>query len=69
MIPLDLTLKDQWQILYALSAEGFENAQKSYARTNDLTGTGLALAQSYLTDQKQQREADYLAAVTQTDAA
>lgn len=69
MIPLDLTLKDQWQSLYDLSAEGFENAQKSYTRTNDLTGTGLALARSYLSDQKQQRETDYLAAVTQADAA
>ena len=64
IIPLDASLREQWQNLYGLTAESLANAQKSYDRTNELTGPGTALVQNYLTEQKLQREADYLAAVT-----
>lgn len=64
IIPLDASLREQWQSLYSLSAEALTNAQKSYDRTAALTGPGTQLVQNYLTEQKLQREADYLAAVT-----
>ena len=64
IIPLDASLRDQWQSLYDLTDEALTNAVKSFDRTTTLTGPGLSLAQDYLAQQKQQREADYLAAVT-----
>lgn len=66
IIPLDQSLREQWQSLFDLTDEALANAQKSYDRTQELTGPGTALAQNYLAEQKQQREADYLAAVTET---
>ncbi|MGM9604137.1 MAG: hypothetical protein ACI3XG_03655, partial [Faecousia sp.] len=66
IIPLDQSLREQWQSLFGLTDEALANAQKSYDRTQELTGPGTALAQNYLAEQKQQREADYLAAVTET---
>ena len=65
IIPLDEALKDQWQSLYDLTEEALANAQKSLDRTKALTDPGLLTVQSYLEQQKQQREADYLAAVTE----
>lgn len=65
IIPLDASLRDQWQSLFDLTQEALTNAQKSYDRTTELTGAGLLTVQNYLAQQKQQREADYLAAVTQ----
>ena len=65
IIPLDEALKDQWQSLYDLTEEALANAKKSLDRTKALTDPGLLTVQSYLEQQKQQREADYLAAVTE----
>ena len=65
IIPLDEDLRDQWQSLYELTDESLTNAQKSLDRTKALTDPGLLTVQSYLEQQKQQREADYLAAVTE----
>ena len=65
IIPLDASLKEQWQSLYGLTDEALLNAQKSYERTTALTGPGMLTAQNYLSQQLQQREADYLAAVTE----
>lgn len=64
IIPLDDALRDQWQSLYSLTDEALANAQKSFERTTALTGAGLLTAQNYLAQQKQQREDNYLAAVT-----
>lgn len=69
ILPLDDSLREQWQSLFGLTDEALENAKKSYDRTLELTGPGIAAAQSYLAGQKQQREADYLAAVTEIPAA
>ena len=69
IIPLDDSQRDNWQSLYGLTAEALENAKKSYDRTTALVGPGTIQVQDYLAAQKQQREADYLAAVTQTEAA
>ena len=65
ILPLDASLREQWQSLYSLTDEALANAQKSFERTTALTGAGLLTAQNYLAQQKQQREADYLAAVTE----
>ena len=64
IIPLDDSIRDQWQSLFGLTDEALEGAQKSYDRTAALTGPGLLTARNYLAEQKQQREANYLAAVT-----
>lgn len=64
IIPLDDSIRDQWQTLFGLTDESYTNAQKSYSRTQALVGDGIAQVQDYLSAQKQQREADYLAAVT-----
>ena len=69
IIPLDATLRDQWQTAFSMTAEACENAQKSYDRTEALVGAGMTQVQQYLAEQKQQREADYLAAATETQAA
>ena len=69
IIPLDASLRDQWQTAFGMTAEACENAQKSYDRTEALVGAGMTQVQQYLAEQKQQREADYLAAVTETQAA
>ena len=64
IIPLDDALRDQWQSLYSLTDEALANARKSFERTTALTGAGMLTAQNYLAQQKQQREDNYLAAVT-----
>ena len=69
IIPLDSTIRDQWQTAFGMTDEAYENAVKSYDRTEVLVGAGIAQVQQYLTEQKQQRETDYLAAVTETQAA
>ena len=69
IIPLDSTIRDQWQTAFGMTDEAYENAVKSYDRTEALVGAGIAQVQQYLAEQKQQREADYLAAVTETQAA
>lgn len=69
IIPLDASIRDQWRDAFGLTGEALENAGKSYDRTEALVGTGIAQVQQYLTGQKQQREADYLAAVAETQAA
>lgn len=69
IIPLDSSIRDQWKTVFGMTDEAYENAVKSYDRTEALVGAGIAQVQQYLTEQKQQREADYLAAVTETQAA
>lgn len=69
IIPLDYSRVDEWQEAFELSDVGFNAAQKSYDRTMALVGEGLTASQEYLAQQKEQREADYLAAVTEMIAA
>ncbi len=69
IIPLDDSLKDQWQTLFNLTDEALENAQKSYDRTQALVSAGISQVQEYLTTQQTQRDADYLAATGLNQAA
>lgn len=68
ILPLDTALP-QWQNAFDLTQEAAENAQSSYNRTWALVGAGLTQIQDHLAQEKQQREAAYLAAVTETQAA
>lgn len=65
IIPLVESMRSQWKSLYDLTDEAAANAVKSYDRTTALVGEGMNQANEYLTAQREQREADYLAAVTQ----
>lgn len=63
ILPLDQDTVDDWQEKYDLSEATFNAAQRSYERTMEIVGEGLEASQEYLAEQKEQREADYLAAV------
>lgn len=69
ILPLDSATRDQWKELYTLDSGTMSSAEKSYDRTTELTGAGMAQAKQYLAAQKEQREADYLAAVMPTQDA
>lgn len=63
IIPLDTNVQEQWQEVFELSDNGLAAAQRSYDRTNTIVSEGLTASQEYLASAKEQREADYLAAV------
>lgn len=69
ILPLDPATRDQWKELYTLDSGTISNAEKSYERTAELTDAGMTQAKQYLAARKEQREADYLAAVTPTQDA
>ena len=61
IVPLHNDLRDQWQTDFNMSDNDFNNAQRSYDRTDALVSEGLTKSKEYLAQQKQQREDDYLA--------
>lgn len=63
ILPLDYELVDEWGTLYNISDSTVQAAKNSYDRTMALVGEGLSECQEYLTQAREQREADYLAAV------
>jgi len=63
ILPLDKDQEEQWGSLFGLSDSVVNAAKNSYQRTMDLVGEGLSECQDYLTQSREQREADYLAAV------
>lgn len=69
IIPLDASNRSEWQTAYGMTQEAYENAQKSFDRTTELTGAGMTAVQQYLAQQKELREEAYLAAVSMPDAA
>lgn len=69
IIPLPGDLMEQWPQLFGLSAEAAENAKKSFDRTTQITGAGMEQVKTYLDAQCKQREADYLAAAMDSQAA
>lgn len=62
ILPLDPETMDDWQTLYGLSGSALSSAHDSYRRTLAQLGDGLGECQTYLTEARAQREADYLAA-------
>lgn len=65
ILPLDYSLVDDWKELFSLSDTSFGAAQKSYDRTMALVGEGIDASNAYLQEAKEQREADYLAAIVE----
>lgn len=63
IIPLDLERQEEWQSVYELSDAGYSAAKRSYDRTWAIIGAGLEESQVWLAEQKDLREANYLAAV------
>lgn len=63
ILPLDKDKEDQWGTMFEIGDSTVNAAKNSYQRTMDLVGEGLTKCQDYLTQSREQREADYLAAV------
>lgn len=57
ILPLDDATREQWQSLYGLDAAATANAAASYSRTMTIVGAGLEQCRSYLSQEKQAREA------------
>ena len=66
-MPLHNDLRDQWQTDFNMSDNDFNNAQRSYDRTDAIVSEGLTKSKEYLAQQKQQREDDYLAQAQNAD--
>ena len=64
ILPLENACRDQWQSMFSLSDSTLQSAVASYDRTMELVGAGLEASNSYLSQRKEQRDADYLAAVS-----
>lgn len=60
IVPLDDSIRDQWQEKFNMTENEFNAAQRSYDRTSALVDDGLAKVQEYLQQQKQQRDENYL---------
>ena len=63
ILPLDDATRDQWAQLYDLQDVTVSAAQRSYNRTMSIVGDGLAESQQYLASAREQRDANYLAAL------
>lgn len=66
ILPLDGSKTDSWQSLLELSDVGLAAATRSYNRTMGIVGEGLNLAKQYLADARENRDANYLAALYET---
>lgn len=64
ILPLDSSTRGEWQSRYRLTDWELTSAQASYDRTMALVGDGLEECQEYLNQQKQIRDAHYLAMAT-----
>ncbi len=60
ILPLDIEREEEWKTLYALTDNSFNLAKNSYARTMALVGEGLTECQTWLEQEKAEREAYYL---------
>ena len=65
ILPLDDATRDQWAQLYDLQEVTVSAAQRSYDRTMGIVGQGLAESRQYLASAQEQRDANYLAALTE----
>lgn len=69
IIPLTADNKAEWKTLYGLTDSAYDQALSSLERTEAIVGGGLSRAQNFLSARKEQREADYLAAFQENEAA
>ena len=63
IVPLVDDIRDQWMSNFNMTENQFNDAQRSYDRTEAIVGSGLAKAQEYLANAKQAREENYMLAV------
>ena len=63
ILPLDGTRMDSWKEQLELSDVGLAAATRSYDRTMAIVGEGLNQTRQYLADEKENRDANYLAAM------
>ena len=56
-------MRDSWQEMIAIGDQTLTAIQKSYDRTMELVGEGIAASNEYLSAQKAERDANYLAMV------
>ncbi len=63
IVPLEGDKRDQWQTDFGMSDNDYNNAQRSYDRTEAIVSEGLSKSREYLAQEKQTREDNYLAAV------
>ncbi len=63
IVPLDDSIRSEWMSKFNMTENEYNSAQRSYDRTSQLVDEGIAKSQEYLSQQKQARDAAYLAAV------
>ena len=63
ILPLEDAKRDSWQEMFAIGDQTLAAIQKSYDRTMELVGEGIAASNEYLSAQKAERDANYLAMV------
>lgn len=63
ILPLEDARRDEWKEAFNLTDSLYQNCVDSYTRTMDIVGPGMERVQSWLAQQKQQRDDDYLAQV------
>ncbi len=63
IVPLVDSDRSEWMTRFNMTENQFNDAQRSYDRTEAIVGEGLAKAQSYLEHAKQTREESYMLAV------
>ena len=61
ILPLDDSKRDSWKETFNLTDSLYQNCVDSYKRTMDIVGPGMERVQSWLAQQKQQRDDAYLA--------
>lgn len=64
ILPLDMEVKEQWQSLFNLDASTVKKAEESWNRTMEILGAGIEEVKTYLSQEKEDREAYYLELVT-----
>lgn len=64
ILPLDVEVKEQWQSLFNLDASTVKKAEESWDRTMEILGAGIEEVKTYLSQEKEDREAYYLELVT-----
>ncbi len=63
ILPLDDSRREEWKENFNLTDTLLKNCEDSYDRTMAIVGSGMERVQSWLAQQKQQRDDDYLAQV------
>ena len=63
ILPLEDSRREEWMEMFDLTDTSLQKASDSYDRTMKIVGDGVAASNAYLTQQKEARDANYLAMV------